>query len=401
MKKDVTIIGAGLVGLATAYQLNKRNPELKIAILEKENKVAAHQSGHNSGVIHSGVYYKQGSLKAKCCTEGKKALLDFCHQEGIPYKKTGKVIIATEKEELSRLEEVAQRGRGNGVPLEIIGPEKLKEIEPYATGLKAIWIPECSIIDYKQVAQALHRVLERKGVEVLFQQKVTQIEETLEGYRLKTESEERLTSTLINCAGLFADRLAKISPLSQKVPYRILPFRGEYYMLSEEKGKLVNGLIYPIPDPKFPFLGVHLTRMMSGDVEAGPNAVLALSKEGYKKSDFNLSDCLHYLQYKGFWKMTARYWDVGFYEMYRSLRKKVFLRDLQRLMPSIEEKDLSPGGSGVRAQVVTPEGTMLYDFSLLEEKGMIHVLNAPSPAATSCLAIGDYIANRVESLSRA
>lgn len=394
---DVLIIGAGIVGLATAYQLQRQHPHLKIAIVEKEEKVAAHQTGHNSGVVHSGVYYKPGSLKAKNCVEGKKELLQFCDDNAIAYKKLGKVIVATRQEELPRLEEIEKRGRANGLTsLELIGPERLKEIEPHVSARKALWLPDVPVIHYPDVAQVLSQRVQEKGAELFLGEKVVDIRSEKGGCVVVTTKRMLQSRFLINCAGLFSDRIAKRSPLKERPSHQILPFRGEYYMLSQEKAKLVKGLIYPVPDPKFPFLGVHLTRMLDGKVEAGPNAVLAFAREGYKKSHVHLGDCLDYLRYPGFWKMAFRYWNIGMYEIYRSLSKKAFLRDLQRLVPEIQESDLSPGGAGIRAQVVTREGKMLDDFSLIQEQNMVHVLNAPSPAATACFSIGRFIASKVE-----
>lgn len=395
-RSDVLIVGAGIVGLATAYQLLKALPHLKITIVEKEKEVALHQTGHNSGVIHSGIYYKRGSLKAKNCIEGKKELMAFCDEQGIAYRKLGKVIVATEEEQLPRLEEIRKRGEDNGVALEMIDQVRLREIEPHVSALKAIWVPECCVINYREVAAAFLRLICAQGAKVCFGQKVQRIVSQGEESVVETTGGAHVTSFLINCAGLFSDRIAKRSPLVTKPVHQILPFRGEYYMLSKEKSALVRGLIYPVPDPKFPFLGVHLTRMIDGKVEAGPNAILATAREGYHRSKINLRDCAEYLQYRGFWRMALRYWNVGVYELYRSLSKKAFLRDLQRLVPAIEEGDLSPGGAGVRAQVVTREGKMLDDFALYEEKNMIHVLNAPSPAATASLSIGRYIATRAQ-----
>lgn len=371
----ITIVGAGIVGLATGYQLLKLNPDLNIRILEKESEVAKHQTGNNSGVVHSGIYYKPGSLKAKNCLAGKTELLQFCQQHGIPVQKLGKVIVAGDQSQLPRLKEIEARGLANGVRLERIGPARLKEIEPHVQAIEALWIPEASIICYKQVARTLASEFKRMGGEIYFNTPY----ESHDGF-------------LINCAGLFSDRIARKLLGEKLVPHRILPFRGEYYELSEEKRKLVNGLIYPVPDPRFPFLGVHLTRMINGHVEAGPNAILATAREGYRKSDFNIRDCADILSYPGFWKMAANYWKAGAYEMARSFSKKLFLRDLQKLVPAIEEKDLTVGGAGIRAQVVSRDGKLIDDFSILEEKNMIHVLNAPSPAATASFSIGRHIA---------
>jgi L-2-hydroxyglutarate oxidase len=385
---DVLIIGAGIVGLATAYQLLKAKPSLKLLILEKEKEVGLHQTGRNSGVIHSGVYYKPGSLKAKNCLEGRKALLQFCEEQEIPTQKLGKVIIATKAEELGKLLDIAERGRLNGVQgLELIGPERLKEIEPHVSALQALWVPECHVVHFGTVASRLAQAVRALGGEIALETEVTGIKNAV----VETSRQTYHAGTLINCAGLFSDRIARLS--KEKVEHQILPFRGEYFELS--KRELVNGLIYPVPNPKFPFLGVHLTRRIDGSVEAGPNAVLAFAREGYRKRDFNGRDCLEYLKYPGFWKMAGRYGSVGLYELYRSFRKRAFLKDVQKLIPAIEEKDLASGGSGVRAQVVTRDGKLLDDFALLQEGKRYHVLNAPSPAATASFAIGRFIAHEV------
>lgn len=391
-KVDIVVVGSGIVGLATGYQLLLLNPTLKVRILEKESDLALHQTGNNSGVVHSGVYYKPGSLKAENCITGKKQLLDFCEQFEVPLQKLGKVIVATDPTQIPRLEELEKRGRANGVILKRVGPSQLKEIEPYVKALEALWIPDCAIVSYKQVAKRLSLEFLRLGGEICFNETVLSIDE--EGTRITTTKSEHLTTFVICCAGLFSDRVARMSLTKNQVPHRILPFRGEYYELSEKKKHLVNGLIYPVPDPRFPFLGVHLTRMINGKVEAGPNAILALAREGYRKTDINIADCIDVLTYPGFWKMAATYWKVGAYEIARSFSKKLFLRDLQKLVPDIDEKDLSTGGAGIRAQVVTREGKLLDDFAILEEKNVIHVLNAPSPAATASFAIGKKIAEK-------
>lgn len=391
-KIDVIVIGAGIVGLATSYQLLQANPKLKVAILEKESGPAKHQTGNNSGVVHSGVYYKPGSLKAKNCIAGKNELLQFCEAFGIATQKLGKVIVVTEEKQKERLREIESRGRANGVKLERIGPERLREIEPYVQALEALWIPECTVVSYREVARKLVEELEKRGAELYWNEPVVSIDASRKEVRVVTPNREYVASHVVNCAGLFSDRIAKQALGKREVPHSILPFRGEYYELRQEKRGLVKGLVYPVPDPEFPFLGVHLTRMIDGKVEAGPNAVLAFAREGYRKRDVNLRDCWHVASYAGFWKMAAKYWKAGFYEMARSFSKKLFLRDLQKLVPALEEGDLIPGGAGIRAQVVTREGKLLDDFSILEAKNMIHVLNAPSPAATASFSIGRQIA---------
>jgi L-2-hydroxyglutarate oxidase len=391
----IVIIGAGIVGLATGYQLLRANPDLSVLILEKEDGVAKHQTGNNSGVIHSGIYYKPGSLKAKNCIAGKKELLEFCDQFKIPTQKLGKVIVATEEVQKTRLDELESRGKANGVVLERVGRARLKEIEPNVEALEALWIPECSVVSYKQVAQKLADVFCEMGGKIHFNESVKQVICETDGVRLVTDKGEYRGSKLVNCAGLFSDRIGREAMGRERVRHEILPFRGEYYELKEEKRSLVRGLVYPVPDPRFPFLGVHLTRMIDGKVEAGPNAVLAFSREGYRKRDVDLKDCWAVAKYPGFWKMAMKYWRAGLYEIARSCSKSLFLKDLQKLVPSIEERDLVPGGAGIRAQVVGRDGKLVDDFFILEEKNMVHVFNAPSPAATASFSIGRHIAEKV------
>ncbi len=389
---DVLILGAGILGLSTALKLLEQKPSLKIAILEKEATVAAHQTGHNSGVIHSGIYYKPGSLKAQNCREGVKQLYNYLNEKKIPYERTGKLIIAVNDAELPALHELYLRGSANGVQgLKLLSSEELKEIEPFARGISALYSPETSIVDFVQVAKAYMEDLLSKGVSLHLQCKVLSAKE---GQRVETSQGEFHAKVVINCTGFHADRIAHLSDPTIS-PKQIIPFRGEYYELIPEKRGLVKGLIYPVPDPRFPFLGVHLSKTMDGKVEAGPNAVLALAREGYRKSDISLKDCMAYLSYKGFWKMASKYYKIGFYELYRSFSKKAFLRSLQRLLPDLHEKDLIPCEAGVRSQVVLPDGKLQDDFLILERPGWIHVLNAPSPAATASLAIGQTIASKV------
>lgn len=388
---DVIIIGGGIIGLATAMELLKNNPHLSLAILEKEDSIAKHQTGHNSGVIHSGIYYRPGSLKAKNCIEGVHALKDFCNNHNIPYHPCGKVIIATKEEELPRLEELERRGKANGVEgLEMIGPEQLKEIEPHVAGIKALYSPKTAVVDFVKVAQAYAKEIKRLGGSICLTQEVREIH----NHRVVTQSQEYAAKWIINCGGVQADRIAHMTEKDVSAK-QIIPFRGEYYELIPEKRSMINGLIYPVPDPSFPFLGVHLSRTIDGAVEAGPNAILALSRNGYQRSDINLKDCWSMATYPGFWVMAARYWKIGLYEIYRSFSKKAFLNSLQRLIPSLEESDLVEAESGVRSQVVLPNGKMHDDFSIVQRKNVIHVLNAPSPGATASLAIGKHIASYV------
>ena len=389
-KYDVTVVGGGILGLSTAMHLMQRNPELRVAVLEKEAELATHQTGHNSGVIHSGIYYRPGSHKANFCVAGVQRLIDFCDENEIEYERCGKVIVATDESELGRLDNLYQRGMANGVEgLEVIGPERLKEIEPYSAGIKALWSPGTGIADYPKVAQTYATKFAHAGGDVFTQAPVLGITRYGETLALETPKGTVQTSHIINCAGLYADRVAGM--IEERVDVRIIPFRGEYYTLRPESHHLVSGLIYPVPDPRFPFLGVHYTRNIWGSVEAGPNAVLALSREGYRKSDFNLTESLETFTYPGFWKMTSKHWRTGLGEMRRSYSKSIFLQDLQRLLPEIREEDLAPGGAGVRAQAVDRNGTLLDDFSIIRGREAVHVLNAPSPGATSSLAIGDHI----------
>ncbi len=391
---DVLIIGAGIVGLATAYQILQERPSTSIRIIEKETQPARHQTGRNSGVVHSGVYYKVGSSKARNCVEGREQLLRFCDEEGVSYQKLGKLIVATHTRELPMLEQIFARGVANGVAeLEMIGPEKIQEIEPHVQAIRALHVPNCHVIHYPDVALRLCAKIQEKGVELVFGEKVHEILPTRNDVQVTTDQHHFQAKQVINCAGLFSDRIAKMTSPKEICSQQILPFRGEYYELVENKRDLVKGLIYPVPNPQFPFLGVHLTRMLDGKVEAGPNAVLACAREGYRKRDFSLQDTLEILRFPGFWKMAWQYWNIGFYEIYRSLSKRAFLRDLQRLVPSIEESDLIPGGSGVRAQVVMRNGKMLDDFSIVREDKILHVLNAPSPAATASFSIGKQISD--------
>ena len=388
---DVAIIGGGIIGLATALQLTRRYPKCRTVVLEKEGRLAVHQTGHNSGVVHSGIYYRPGSHKAQLCVAGVKALVQFCQERDIPYKQCGKVIVATEDSELGSLDEIYRRGTANGVEgLEMIGPERLKELEPHAAGIKAIHVPGTGVVDFTAVAEAYADGVRSNGGEVLVGARVSEIKMSAGAMYLDTQQGTIESRYMINCAGLHADEVARMAGVEPEV--RIIPFRGEYFTLTLESRHLVRALIYPVPNPSFPFLGVHFTRGVHGDVEAGPNAVLALAKEGYTKSDISLGDTLGTLSYPGFWAMAAKYWKVGVAEHLRSFSKRIFLRDLQRLVPQVRDRDLGPGGSGVRAQAVDRQGRLLDDFIIQERERAIHVLNAPSPGATSSLSIGDYIA---------
>lgn len=394
MKYDVVIIGAGLVGLATAYESLKKNPALKVLILEKEDGVAKHQSGHNSGVIHSGIYYKPGSLKAKNCIEGYNSLINFSKEYGIKYDICGKIIVATSQDEVSLLENIYDRGVQNGLQnLEYLSRDEFKEIEPHCEGVRAIKVPQTGIIDYPGLANKIKELFIELGGNILFSYEVTGISERNDGITVTTFKNEFLTEKLISCAGLYSDKITKMT--NDKNDVIIIPFRGEYYELKDEKKYLVNNLIYPVPDPKFPFLGVHFTRMINGAVEAGPNAVLAFRKEGYNFTDFKFSELMYTLTWPGFRKIVAKYGKTGLGEVHRSLSKSAFTNALQKLLPEIQEPDLVPGGSGVRAQACDRDGALLDDFDIVRNGNVIHVRNAPSPAATSCLSIGKTISKLI------
>jgi L-2-hydroxyglutarate oxidase len=396
---DLTIIGGGILGLATALKLIRAHPNLRLLILEKEAELARHQTGNNSGVIHSGLYYRPGSLKARSCVTGRRELMAFCDDNAIPYEICGKVVVATSQEELPRLEELHRRGIANGLKdLEIIGPEKLKELEPHATGIKGLHVPETGIIDYKKVAAAYAEKIRDAGGDIRLSQRVVGILDRPEEIVLQTSGGDYRTKHLINCCGLQSDIVAQMmgGDNNSEEEHRIIPFRGEYYKIAPERQFLVRNLIYPVPDPTFPFLGVHFTRMARGGVEAGPNAVFAYAREGYRHTDINLSDLWRTISFKGFWAITGKYWQTGFGELYRSLSKSAFVRALQKLLPEIRESDLVPGGAGVRAQAVSASGALVDDFVIKQSRKSIHVLNAPSPGATASLAIGQQICEMAE-----
>jgi len=386
---DVAVIGGGLVGLATAMALAERGAD--VTVLEAEDRLATHQSGHNSGVIHSGLYYKPGSLKARLCVEGARSLWSFCEEEGIATLRCGKLVVATHEEELPRLDELERRGQANGLSgLRRLRAEEIREVEPHATGFAALHVPETGIVDYPAVAQAYRRRIERHGGRILTNARVSSVRP---GLVLETTAGTVSCSRLVNCAGLQSDRIARLCGAEPDV--RIVPFRGEYYELVPEKRSLVRGLIYPVPDPRFPFLGVHLTRMIGGGVEAGPNAVLALKREGYRWTDVSLRDALSTAGWPGAWALAARFWKIGFYEVWRSLVKSAFVRDLQRLVPEIRPEDVHRSGAGVRAQALERNGALVDDFRIVETDRAVHVLNAPSPGATASMAIGRTIAAMV------
>lgn len=387
---DVTIIGGGIVGLATGLALLESAPHCRVVVLEKEEQIARHQTGHNSGVIHAGIYYKPGSYKARLCVEGVRLLKAFCEENAIAYENCGKVVVATSTEEIPRLQTLRERGTANGVPgLRVLSLEELREIEPHARAVAALHSPETAIVDYSAVSAAMARRLTQLGVAVQTSTQVLGMRRADGLLHIESNRGVTVTRHVVNCAGLHADRVARL--LGAEPDLQIIPFRGEYYTLRHDQ-RLVRGLIYPVPDPEFPFLGVHFTKRIQGDFEAGPNAVLALAREGYRYTDLHSAEFASTLAYRGFWAMARRYWRIGAYEVFRSLSKRVFVRDLQKLVPAIQATDLVPGGSGVRAQAVAADGSMVDDFRITETADAIHVLNAPSPAATASLAIGKHIA---------
>ena len=395
MLHDIAIIGGGIIGLSTTRALSTRFPGKRLLLLEKESRLAFHQTGHNSGVIHSGIYYPPGSLKAKLCREGAASLVTFCEKHSIPYKISGKVIVATDPSELPALEALHQRGLANGIKnLERIGPERLREIEPHAFALQAIHVPGTGIVDFGKVAHTYAELARQRGVDIRTSASVRRVSLRNSEWVLQTMAGDFRCRYLVNCGGLHADRLASLA--HSRPDLAIIPFRGEYYEIVPERAHLVKSLIYPVPNPLFPFLGVHLSRMISGKVKAGPNAVLALKREGYKKTDFDMKDAVALLTYSGFWKMAKRYGGIGFREWFQSSSKRVFVRAVQRLVPELSAEDFVPGMSGVRAQAVNREGSLLDDFKIVRERNAIHVLNVPSPAATASLAIGEVIADFIQ-----
>ena len=384
------IVGGGIIGLSVALEITQRFPRLRTLLLEKEDRVGRHQSGHNSGVIHSGIYYKPGSLKAKLCVAGAAAMIEFCREHGIPHNICGKVIVATSQEELQPLEELRRRGEANGVAgVRLIGSAELRDLEPNAAGLQALVVPSTGVTDYVAVCDKYAELIVDRDGSILTSAEVLSIKRGASEIVVETRRGAFSTTCLINCAGLFSDRLSRMAGDEPEVT--IAPFRGEYYELVPERSSLVRALIYPVPDPRFPFLGVHFTRRVSGRVDAGPNAVLAFRREGYRRTDFKLKDLASSLAFPGFWRMAAKYWRSGFDEVHRSFSKPAFVRALQRLVPAVRDEDLVPGGSGVRAQALKRDGTLVDDFQFVQFGKMLHVLNVPSPAATASLMIGRAI----------
>jgi L-2-hydroxyglutarate oxidase len=390
---DVAVIGGGLVGLSAAWAMAKRFPQASIALMEKEPGWARHQSGHNSGVIHSGIYYKPGSLKARYAQDGGATLVELCQEHGVRHEICGKVLVATEQGELGQLEILYRRGLENGLEVEKLNPEELRKVEPHVRGLAGIWVPSAGIVDYAAVARLLARLVEKSGGTLLPGAAVGRIVGRSDSIVMDTGPGPMVhASLLVNCAGLHSDRIAALCGVDPGM--KIVPFRGEYYVLRRERRHLVRNLIYPVPDPKFPFLGVHFTRTVDGEVEAGPNAVLGLSREAYAKTDVNVRDLLETLGYPAFWRLATAHWRTGLAEVRRSLSRRGFARDLQKLVPAVGEKDLVPAPAGVRAQAVSRDGRLVDDFVIVEGERSIHVCNAPSPAATACLPIGEAIAVR-------
>lgn len=390
---DLLVVGGGIVGLATAYRFTQRFPGRRVAVLEKEDRVAVHQTGHNSGVLHSGIYYKPGSLKAINCRAGKKAMEAFCAEERIAHEICGKVIVAVSEADLPALQRIHERGVANGINCSLIDKVRLAELEPHASGIAAIHVPETGIVNYRQVCERLAEKVRLAGGEVKFGAKVAAVHTKPDGVTVATRAGEFTARQLVNCAGLHSDRVARLG--GQEPGAQIIPFRGEYYALKPDAFRLCRNLIYPTPDPQFPFLGVHFTRMIDGSVECGPNAVLAFGREAYSFFRMNPRDLLETLTYRGFLRMGRKHWKMGLGEMWRSLSKKAFVRALQRLVPEIQAADLEPAPAGIRAQAVAPDGNLVDDFLIQESERMVNVCNAPSPAATASLQIGSTIVDRL------
>lgn len=389
MTKKIAIIGGGIVGLSTAYQILRRFPSLHLCLLEKEDGPGRHQTGHNSGVLHCGLYYQPGSVKARLAVQGIRRMVDFCARNDVPYELCGKVVVATEQEEIPRLHSLFERGKANGLQgLQLLGPEQIRESEPHAAGLAGLRVPQEGIVDYHAVAEAMTRKIREAGGEVHFSAEVMQLRDS-GTWRIETGSGSYEADFLINCAGLQCDRISHKAGARDST--RIIPFRGEYYKLASDRQCLVRNLIYPVPDPRFPFLGVHFTRLIHGGVEAGPNAVLAFAREGYRHTDFSFRDMIETLTYRGFWRFLLRYPSMCWDEFLRSFSKHLFWHSLQRLVPDLRLEDLSPGGAGVRAQALSSSGELVQDFYFVRQPRALHVLNAPSPAATAGLAIADEI----------
>jgi L-2-hydroxyglutarate oxidase len=391
---DLVVVGAGIIGLATARQYLAEYPETSVLVLEREPGLARHQTGRNSGVLHSGIYYAPGSMKAELAVAGRSAMVKFCEERGIDHEICGKVIVATRKDEIERLRALRERADRNGLDAELIDTPRLKEIEPHCAGIEALHIPSTGIVSYTAVCEALASEIEDRGGVISYQTQVLAIEESSEGARVSTSRGDMIAGLVVNCAGLRSDQVAEMA--SASAGNRIVPFRGEYFELVLHRRDLVRGLIYPVPDPNFPFLGVHLTRMIDGSVHAGPNAVLAMAREGYRWRDLETKQILEHLGNRGLWKLARKYWRTGAGEIWRSVSKTAFVRALQRLVPEIGPEDLETSPAGVRAQAMSAEGELLDDFSITEAGNTVHVLNAPSPAATASLEIAGQIVRMIE-----
>ncbi len=399
MKRDLVVIGGGIVGLAFAYTMLQHRPGIRLLLLEKEGAVGCHQTGHNSGVIHSGIYYRPGSHKAITCRRGAQLLRNFCAEYAIPVDNCGKVIVATSEQEFSWLDILYERGLNNGLAgIRRLDQAAILEIEPHAAGLRGLHVPETGIVDFRVVAEKLRECVLTLGGEVRLGEEVVALRRQGGMTEVITRDADYQTGQVVNCAGLYSDRIARKT--NPDLDVRIIPFRGEYYTVRPEKRQLVRTLIYPVPDPAFPFLGVHFTRMINGEVEAGPNAVLAFKREGYRRGDFSCRDTWESLAWSGLWSLMRRYWRQGLAEQYRSLSKQAFVAALQRLVPEIVEEDLLPGGAGVRAQACDRQGRLVEDFFFVKNPGVLHVCNAPSPAATAALAIGEHIRNELSSVNQ-
>jgi L-2-hydroxyglutarate oxidase len=395
---DHIVIGGGIVGLSIALATLEKNPKIRIAVLEKENDWARHQTGRNSGVIHSGIYYRPGSLKARLCREGNRRLQEFCRSHGIRYEMCGKVIVATTASELPRMENLYDRGIANGLVVKKLTASEVKVFEPHVSCLAGIHVPSTGIVDFVGVCRKLAELIRAQGGELRLGMKVQAIHTDGEGAILETSKGRLATRCIVNCAGLHSDRVARLA--GAKPDARIVPFRGEYYELKPERRHLVRNLVYPVPDPEFPFLGVHFTRMIDASVHAGPNAVLSFKREGYRRTSFNLRDFIDTMSYRGFWRLAAKHARSGLEEVHRSFSKKAFVQSLQRLIPEIREEDLVPGEAGVRAQALRPDGGLVDDFLIIQGPNSVHVCNAPSPAATASLEIGRFVAERLPELRR-
>jgi (S)-2-hydroxyglutarate dehydrogenase len=398
IESEIGIIGGGIIGLSCAYALSEKQSDKSIVVIEKEKKICSHQSGRNSGVIHSGIYYKPGSLKAKNCRAGKVLLEEFCKREQIPFEICGKIVVATDESELAGLEKVYRNGTGNSVNCRLIGPEKIKQLEPHVNGIRALYVPEAGIVDYQAVCDRIAEKLTAKGHRILTGNKIKTIARHGERLLLFSGKEEIRVNFLVNCAGLYSDTIARISGSGPEV--KIIPFRGEYYKLKEEASNLCNNLICLVPGLEFPFLGVHFTRMIEGGVECGPNAVLAFAKEGYRKFDINIKELFESITYPGFLHVARKYWMQGLNEFMRSISKRLFIKSLQRLIPEIDGENLIAAPSGIRAQAVGRNGELIDDFLFMEDERIIHVLNAPSPAATSAFNIGKTIAAKLSEIGK-